>query len=407
MTNYRILFLTIIIAAIAVNLQAQDKNWFQVYGFAMTDIGYDFKQIHPDWYDVVRPTKLPTYENEYGTDGNAYFSVRQTRFGVKSSTQTGLGELFTQFEWELFGTGVDAGQTTIRLRHAYGELGCIGVGQYWSPFMDIDVFPNTVEYWGPNGMAFFRNIQFRYMPIKGDTRLTFALERPGASADGGVYSEILQEQNIDAQFPVPDFSAEYRSAHDWGYVELAGIVRYMKWKDQGADSIDLSGDAIGWGLNLSSNIKITQNDIARLSVLYGAGVQNYMNDATVDVGIETTNDPEKPVKGVAIPLLGVVAFLEHNWSNKFATAIGYSMLSMDNTNGQSYGAFKMGNYAIGNLIYYPVENVMMVAELQYGNRDNFNNLEAGQEYPEEYLKTSDILKLQFSFKYNFSHKILF
>lgn len=407
MTNYRLLFLTIIIAAIAVNLQAQDKNWFQVYGFAMTDIGYDFKQIHPDWYDVVRPTKLPTYENEYGTDGNAYFSVRQTRFGVKSSTQTGLGELFTQFEWELFGTGVDAGQTTIRLRHAYGELGCIGVGQYWSPFMDIDVFPNTVEYWGPNGMAFFRNIQFRYMPIKGDTRLTFALERPGASADGGVYSEILQQQNIDAQFPVPDFSAEYRSAHDWGYVELAGIVRYMKWKDQGADSIDLSGDAIGWGLNLSSNIKITQNDIARLSVLYGAGVQNYMNDATVDVGIETTNDPEKPVKGVAIPLLGVVAFLEHNWSDKFATAIGYSMLSMDNTNGQSYGAFKMGNYAIGNLIYYPVENVMMVAELQYGNRDNFNNLEAGQEYPEEYLKTSDILKLQFSFKYNFSHKILF
>lgn len=407
MTNYRLLFLNIIIAAIAVNLQAQDKNWFQVYGFAMTDIGYDFKQIHPDWYDVVRPTKLPTYENEYGTDGNAYFSVRQTRFGVKSSTQTGLGELFTQFEWELFGTGVDAGQTTIRLRHAYGELGCIGVGQYWSPFMDIDVFPNTVEYWGPNGMAFFRNIQFRYMPIKGDTRLTFALERPGASADGGVYSEILQEQNIDAQFPVPDFSAEYRSAHDWGYVELAGIVRYMKWKDQGADSIDLSGDAIGWGLNLSSNIKITQNDIARLSVLYGAGVQNYMNDATVDVGIETTNDPEKPVKGVAIPLLGVVAFLEHNWSDKFATAIGYSMLSMDNTNGQGYDAFKMGNYAIGNVIYYPVENVMMVAELQYGNRDNFNNLEAGQEYPEGYLKTADILKLQFSFKYNFSHKILF
>ncbi len=21
--------------------------------------------------------------------------------------------------------------------------------------MDIDVFPNSIEYWGPNGMAFF------------------------------------------------------------------------------------------------------------------------------------------------------------------------------------------------------------------------------------------------------------
>ncbi|MBK9098847.1 MAG: hypothetical protein IPM14_12145 [bacterium] len=415
MRNLSIAFITLMLFISVSDVKAQDKNWFQIYGFAMTDIGYNFNQIHPDWYDVVRPTKLPTIENQYGTDGNAYFSVRQTRFGVKSGTQTGLGELFTQFEFELFGTGVDAGQTTIRLRHAYGELGQFGVGQYWSPFMDIDVFPNTVAYWGPNGMAFFRNAQFRWMPIKGDTRLTFALERPGASADGGVISEILQEQtNIDAQFPVPDLSAEYRSAHDWGYVELAGIVRYIKWVDNtdypGNVDIDLSGDAIGWGLNLSSNIKITKNDIARLSVLYGAGIQNYMNDAPVDIGVESdTTNLQKPVKGVALPVFGVVAFLEHTWSEKFATAVGYSMLNIDNSDLQNYDAFKMGQYAIANLIYYPVENVMMVAELQYGNRDNFNNLEEDGEiqYPENYLKTADILKLQFSFKYNFSHKVLF
>jgi hypothetical protein len=414
----KILFTTLIVLFLfssLTDLKAQDKNWFQVYGFAMTDIGYNAKQIHPDWYDVVRPTKLPTIKNEFGTDGNAYFSVRQTRFGVKSSTQTGLGELFTQFEWEMFGTGGDAGQTTIRLRHAYGELGQFGVGQYWSPFMDIDVFPNSVEYWGPNGMVFFRNIQFRYMPIKGDTRLTFALERPGASADGGVVSEILQEQtNIDAQFPVPDLSAEYRSAHDWGYVELAGIVRYIKWVDNtdypGNVDIDLSGDAIGWGLNLSSNIKITKNDIARLSVLYGAGIENYMNDAPVDIGVESdTTNLQKPVKGVALPVLGVVAFLEHNWSEKFATAIGYSMLSIDNSDLQDYDAFKMGQYALANLVYYPIDNVMMAAELQWGMRDNFNNLEEDGEfqYPENYLKTADIFKVQFSFKYNFSHKVFF
>ena len=411
------LFTAIFVFFLASFVLAQDtdKNWFQVYGFAMTDIGYNFNQIDPAWFDVVRPTKLPTFENQYGTDGNAYFSVRQTRFGVKSGTQTGLGELFTQFEFELFGTGVDAGQTTIRLRHAYGELGQFGVGQYWSPFMDIDVFPNTVEYWGPNGMAFFRNVQFRWMPIKGDTRLTFALERPGASGDQGIYSEIINQNNvtINSKFPLPDFSAEYRSAHDWGYVELAGIVRYIEWVDNtdypANVDIDLSDNTIGWGLNLSSNIKLGKDNLVRLSVLYGAGVQNYMNDATVDIGIETSDDPEKPIKGVAIPLLGVVAFLEHNWSEKFATAIGYSMLDMDNTNGQDYFAFKMGQYAIGNIIYYPVENVMMVAELQYGNRDNFNNLVEDEEtrYPDNYLKTADIMKIQFSFKYNFSTKILY
>jgi hypothetical protein len=174
--------------------------------------------------------------------------------------------------------------------------------------------------------------------------------------------------------------------------------------------VDLGDDVIGWGLNLSSNIKITKNDIARLSVVYGAGIQNYMNDAPVDIGVELdTTDAEKPVKGVALPILGVVAFLEHNWSEKFASAIGYSMVNIDNSDLQDYDAFKMGQYAIANLVYYPVENVMMAAELQWGMRDNFNNLEEDGEiqYPENYLKTADIFKVQFSFKYNFSHKVLF
>src|SRR5512147_1383395 len=94
-----------------------------------------------------------------------------------------------------------------------------------------------------------------------------------------------------------------------------------------------------------------------------------MNYAPVDVAIDTTDK-----NGVAVPLLGAVAFLEHNWSEKFATTIGYSMLSIDNTNGQNYDAFKMGQYALGNIIYYPVQDVMMVAEVQYGNRENFKDI---------------------------------
>jgi len=81
-------------------------------------------------------------------DGKVYYGVRQTRFGVKTATQTRFGDLKTQLEFELFGTGGDAGQTTFRLRHAYGELGQFGAGQTWSAFMDIDVFPNTIELLG-------------------------------------------------------------------------------------------------------------------------------------------------------------------------------------------------------------------------------------------------------------------
>src|SRR5512137_1515626 len=196
------LFLVVLASGLsAPAATAQEKTKTQIYGHVMTDMRYDSEAINPDWFDVLRPSKLAAFEGQYGEDGSIAFSARQSRLGVKSFIPTDMGELKTTFEFELFGTGVDAGQTTFRLRHAYGELGHFGAGQTWSPFMDPDVFPNSLEYWGPTGMVFFRNIQFRYMPIQGDTRLTFALERPGASADQGDYADRVELGDVVGRFP--------------------------------------------------------------------------------------------------------------------------------------------------------------------------------------------------------------
>jgi hypothetical protein len=366
---------------------ADTKPSMEIYGFAMLDIGHDFKQIHPDWYDTMRVTKLPSVEDEFGRDHNTFAGVRQSRLGVRSSVPTDLGELKTQFEFELFGTGVDSGQTTFRLRHAYGELGAFGAGQYWSPFMDIDVFPNSLEYWGPTGMVFFRNVQVRWMPIKGDTRLTVALERPGASGDQGLYADRVELEGIRARFPLPDFSAEYRRAASWGYVEAAGMLRLIKWDDVNDDQFDLEGDATGWGINLSSNLKATPNDTLRLQFVIGEGIQNYMNDSPIDIGIVNNfGNARQPILGKTVPIIGIVAFLDHNWNSQYSTAIGYSMQDND--------AFRRGHYALGNLLYSPVPNVMVGGELQWGRRENFSD---GFK--------SDGFKLQFSFKYNFLWKL--
>ncbi len=389
-----LLFILILIPTFSVFSQEEgEQKVFEIYGFVMMDAGYNANQIHPDWYDVVRPSKLPSYAGEYGTNGNFFFSVRQTRLGVKAYLPTKLGELKTIFEFELFGTGVDAGQTTLRLRHAYAELGHFGVGQYWSPFMDIDVFPNSVEYWGPNGMVFFRNIQVRWMPIMGDTRLTIALERPGASADQGVYADRIELEGIKAHFPVPDLSAEYRYAGKFGYVELAGILRYMGWKDMNDDQLELTGDALGWGLNLSSNLKFTKDLVGRFQIVYGEGIENYMNDAPADVGIKNNFENEKtPILGVPLPVLGVVAFLDEQWSDKFSSSIGYSMVDINNSDGQNDWEYHRGHYGLANLLYYPVKNAMMGVELQYGTRENKDGWQ------------TNIFKTQFSFKYNFGHE---
>src|SRR5690349_6290459 len=99
--------------------------------------------------------------------------------------------------------------------------------------MDGDLFPNILDYWGPNGMIFFRNIQVFWRPVERDngTRVTLAFERPGASGDLGIVANRIELQNIDARFPAPDISGEYRRGAKWGYAKLAAIVRWIPWDD--------------------------------------------------------------------------------------------------------------------------------------------------------------------------------
>jgi len=374
----------------------EPKPSMEIYGFAMLDIGQNFKTIDPDWFDTMRVTRLPSFDKQFGNDNSTFASVRQTRFGVRTSSPTTLGELKTQFEFEMFGVGVDSGQTTIRLRHAYGELGKFGAGQYWSPFMDIDVFPNSLEYWGPTGMVFFRNVQVRWMPIKSDSRqLTLALERPGASNDAGRLEDRIELEDVTGRLPMPDVSGHYRMNGGFGHVQVAGMLRKIAWDDNNGDQYDLSGDAFGWGINLSSALKATTKDTVRLQFVYGEGIQNYMNDSPVDLGIvRQPGNVLTPVTADPIPIVGIVAFVDHSWSSQWTSAVGYSFQDNDNREGQNPDAFRRGHYALGNLLYSPVANVLVGGELQWGRREN-------------YLDgfSSDGVKVQFSFKYNFSASI--
>jgi len=372
--------------------QTEPSTSLDIYGFVMLDSGYNFGVINPNWFDVVRPTQLPSFAGEFGANGNTFFGVRQTRFGVKSSTNTALGDLKTIFEFELFGTGVDAGQTTFRLRQAYGELGQFGAGQTWSPFMDIDVFPNSLEYWGPPGMVFFRNVQFRWMPVRGASNIVIALERPGASADGGTYADRIELTSVKPQFKWPDLSGHARLAKEWGYVQVGAIVRKIAWVDTNPVQFNLSGTAIGWGVSVSSNLNFTKKDVGKFQVVYGDAIENYMNDAPVDVAVQNNfSNPVQPIKGAPVPVLGIVSFLDHTWSNRFSSSIGYSLVNIQNTDGQLPSAFHQGQYALANLLYHPVKKVTIGGEFQFGRRLNFTDGYNFNDY-----------RMQFSFRYDWS-----
>jgi len=121
------------------------------------------------------------------------------------------------------------------------------------------------------------------------------------------------------------------------------------------------------------------------------------------VGVEVLKDinplgkgQSPSIRGVTLPILGLSAFLDHRWNPKFTSAMGWSMINIENSNGQAPNAFHQGHYALGNVAYYPVPNVMIGAEFQWGRRSNFTDGFTSSDY-----------RIQFAFKYNFSKQFKF
>lgn len=365
-----------------------DKKW-EVYGFTQVDYIQDFKRVNPAWESTLRPSKIPTTPGTYGSDGQAILSVKQSRFGVKGNLPVEDNSVFTKFEFDLFGVGKDEGQTTIRLRHAYGEYGNWLGGQTHSLFMDIDAFPNIIDYWGPAGMVFLRNPQIRYSFLKGDNVIAVAIEHPSDDIDPGKLRTIGEDLGVQGQSDekFPDITFLSRINREWGHIQGSAILRSIGFETLGTKTNEPKTRQTGYGINLSSNFKVAGKDKIIASVVYGKGIASYMNDGGTDLAPDGSIGN---LRALAVPLLGLNAFYEHSWNEKSTSAIGYSSTQVDNTGLQSDSAFHRGEYALVNYLHRPTQNVTVGGEMLWGGRQDKNGAYG-----------TDV-RSQITFKYDFS-----
>lgn len=369
--------------------QTPDPAAFEIYGFVQTDYVQDFNRVNPAWDDTLRPSRIPTTEGQFGDDGQAIIGIRQSRFGVRGNVPVGQDRLRTQFEFDLFGVGVDEGQTTIRVRHVYGAWGNWLIGQTNSTFMDIDIFPNVVDYWGPAGMVFVRNPQIRWTPTES---FALALEKPSDDIDAGQFRTVdpgLANFQADEEFP--DVTAHYRRSGDWGHFQIAGILRKVGVENIANPADVVERDDTGWGVNLTSSIRFGERDKLLVGIVHGDSIASYMNDGGVDMA-PTTAVPTTADAG-AVPLLGISVYFDHYWSSAWSTSFGYSSTEVDNLEGQEPSAFDKGEYFSANVLHTPAENMLVGAEVLWGQRTDFGGA------------SGDDVRIQFSFKYNFGAKL--
>jgi hypothetical protein len=186
-------------------------------------------------------------------------------------------------------------------------------------------------------MLFFRNVQVFYRAIDNEkSRATIAIENPGASGDGGRLLGPRRSAEHLAAIPAAGLDRQLSDHEGWGHVQGSGILRKISYDDNLNDGFELGGSVTGWGLSISSAVKATDNDTLRLQYVYGEGIQNYFNDAPVDVGVKNNlSNPLTPLLGEALPIQGLVLFVDHNWNSKYSTSVGYSRVDIDNSDGQA------------------------------------------------------------------------
>ena len=100
-----------------------------------------------------------------------------------------------------------------------------------------------------------------------------------------------------------------------------------------------------------------------------------------------------PLVGEALPVLGIVAYLDHSWTKTWSTTVGYSRVDVTNSNAQASIAFNVGQYATANLRYTPLQNVLMGGECQWARRTNFDGFSVND------------FRLEFTFRYSFSYTL--
>lgn len=318
--------------------------------------------VDEDLGDTLFPGAVVTDPDADPDTGKFRFHARQTRLNIGTSTPTGMGELNTFIELDFFGSGgneVFSNSSNFRIRHAYGEIGPLLAGQYWSNFMQFVAYPGTVDFGGPMGVSFIRQAQLRYsMPLGGGT-LSVSAENPE------------QTGFANAQDEMPDFTARYAWSGGNAALEASTVLRRLAY-DDGVNS----DSEFGYGLLLAGNYSFGATKVMAGGI-YGDGIGRYLYfasgsaDGTEGIGAAVIDENGNLD---TVEAYGLVFGIEQQWTPTFRSGLAYGTTRGRNpspTSTKELGTFHFSNFwtPVDNLTF-GLEAARAEQKLQNGDSGN-------------------------------------
>ena len=224
-----------------------------------------------DWNGIVEPYVFSPYnipipknpaamKRLYATPANSGF------FFTLLGRNTAVGDFFAYLEGGFRGYN----RTDFRIRRAYIRMRGFTAGYALSTFLDAGAMPRMCDGGGGAGTVDRANILVRYQKDF----------RSGWSVAGGLEFPSTyiadNETSTEACAPyLPDVAAfgQYQWHQGFSHIRLSGLLRTLTYRDLIAGR---NHNKTGWGLALSTVVKVIPDLSVYGIAVYGAGHSSYM-----------------------------------------------------------------------------------------------------------------------------------
>lgn len=251
--------------------------------------------------------------------GKTTLTGGQSRLSFDAQADSEVGRLRGYLELDFLDGDLDP-----RLRHVYGEwnLGPTDIigGQTWSTFMDPGSLPQLVPITAGAGSIFRRPSQIRISRSFSDGLVgAVAIEDPASfdfTLPDPVNDRYLQRW--------PDFVARLRfQSQDSSTLQIASLVRGIGFED-------LAGEEelrTGWGLSLTSKLRLSECCDVRTGVAGGRGIGSYLTGLAGDLSAAGPDTGGFRTLGA----IGVFGALHRRLTKRWQTNCYYGYSDVDST----------------------------------------------------------------------------
>jgi len=296
-------------------------NWMKLDVVAQVDTIVDEKRIGTP--DLFVTSAIPVRGDPFYDSGwRSTLSGKQSIVRMDFQRETGFGTVKVVYKNNFFGSG--SGDMPYNLQYLYGELDAetytFLAGYYLSAFTDIDAFPNTLDYEGPNSFTFKYAPQVRYSPVlvrSGESTLSLpmSIEKPNADItvpDGfGTYSK-RPDVTIGLRWQTPD-----------AHLQWANLLRDLAVE---SSTEGRTRSTTAYATQFSGATSVFGNDSIQGWISGGKGYANFLQDIS-GYGLDAAFNPSLDLK--AIKAVGGGAGYTHSWAENMSSSFSFGYLRLD------------------------------------------------------------------------------